>query len=724
MKKIITLFLLIGTIQLSASFWQRVNGPTNGKSATSIFSFNNEIYASCQDGVYLTDDEGIWNKNEQAIFDSTGIVRVFYQKNNVALISGLTGKLFVTYDNGATWNKIENIKNAMFGYESVLIIDETVYAQEHFLSSSLYKLEKNSKNWEKVYIDIDKKDSIYAGKLVSDGDYIFAGDMDVNGFHKTGGGITISSDKGKTWHKLDNFKHPVTNMVIHNEKLYVAAADNYIYRTSDKGISWVVDTNLIMPTDHFLSFGGNLFAAVNNTASNFKADYGLLMSSDDGVSWVKRSDGLDNINYIGIKVKDSKLYVLTKSNTIFESTDNGEVWSQTKLIEKNINSKNLLFDNDTLYASAGFGIYFSTDNGVSWENKSKKLSSAFNRIRNLYKKNNILVVDEQYGMSLYISTDGGEKWEFANISGEQGWVGQVYILEDKIVVTSNKKSTETSYTTDYGVTWQVYDDPVFKKEYIVGKLVREDERNISVFTSGGILKSSNNGIEWENIGETNPTEMGPLIVKDGVYYGLNSEYYIYKSKDKGFNWESTAYKISKLNSFIFDLVEDNLIIPIENGLKISSNFGKTFEEYLIDTTEIISKPFAFNDVIENDGYLIATSNEGIWRAKLSDLGIVKSSVESEIERNYLYTLPPYPNPAKSEVKVLFYWDINLPMTTDDISIYDITGKKIDAIGNISLVKQESHYGNIIWDCSSAQPGIYLINIKHGTEEKAVKVVVE
>ena len=105
---------------------------------------------------------------------------------------------------------------------------------------------------------------------------------------------------------------------------------------------------------------------------------------------------------------------------------------------------------------------------------------------------------------------------------------------------------------------------------------------------------------------------------------------------------------------------------------------------------------------------------GNWRAKLSDFRIVKSSIESEIERNYLYTYPPYPNPAKSEVKVLFFWDINLPMTTEDISIYDITGKKIDAYDNISLVKQANHYGNLIWNCSNAQPGIYLINIKHGT----------
>jgi hypothetical protein len=61
--------------------------------------------------------------------------------------------------------------------------------------------------------------------------------------------------------------------------------------------------------------------------------------------------------------------------------------------------------------------------------------------------------------------------------------------------------------------------------------------------------------------------MGPMTVKDGVYYGLNSEYFIYKSKDKGFNWESTSYKIGQLNSFIFDIVEDNLIIPLRMDLK-------------------------------------------------------------------------------------------------------------------------------------------------------------
>lgn len=194
----------------------------------------------------------------------------------------------------------------------------------------------------------------------------------------------------------------------------------------------------------------------------------------------------------------------------------------------------------------------------------------------------------------------------------------------------------------------------------------------------------------------------------------------------GRTWTNLEINIESNLVFVGLITYNNhLILFTTTDLFVLSNDGKDLTKYKVDLLRPNGEELYFNNGIVSGEYLVLTSEYGNWRAKLADLGIeVKSLVESEIESNYLYTYPPYPNPAKSEVKVLFYWDINLPMTTDDISIYDITGKKIDAAGKLSLVKQESHYGNLIWDCSSVQPGIYLINIKHGTEEKAVKVVVE
>jgi hypothetical protein len=57
-------------------------------------------------------------------------------------------------------------------------------------------------------------------------------------------------------------------------------------------------------------------------------------------------------------------------------------------------------------------------------------------------------------------------------------------------------------------------------------------------------------------------------------------------------------------------------------------------------------------------------------------------------------------------------------------VYDLSGREIETADKIRITKQANHYGRVTWDCSDEQAGIYIINIKHGTEEKAVKVVVE
>lgn len=723
MIKIILTFFIISSIQLSASVWQRVDGPYELKSITSIFNFNNQIYVSSKEGVYEADGNNKWDITENEFFTNFGRVRTFYQHENVALIGGWSGNLLVTYNTGNTWEEIEKINNGMFGYEAVVIVDNTIFAQEGLSSgNSLYKLEKGSKDWEIVYFDSQKNDLIFANHIVSDGNYIFAGDEDVDGINNTGGGITVSSDKGKTWYKLDNFKRPVTNMVIHNDKLFVASSDNHIYHSSDRGISWEVDTTLIMPTDHFLSHNGNLFVAVNNSASSYKVEYGLMMSTDDGITWKTRSNGLYTINLEDIEVVDSKLFVLDNRYHVFESTDNGNYWTKSNLVDSNVYSSHFIVENDTLYVSAGIGIFYSTDKGSSWHNKSEELDKASLRLGEIYKNKNVIVGVDFFHLSMIISSDWGETWQFGGITYQQGWIGNILILEDKIVVTSTYEDFETRFTTDYGKTWEVFDDPVLKKEYSLGKLLRENEQNLTLFTSGGIMKSTNNGIDWEKLDEGS-SEVSFYVDDNGIYYGLDSELYVNKSVDKGLSWESTGFKITDYKGgFLFDVIDDHLFISMINGIKVSSNFGKTFNEYLLDTNLLKEKSDIFGDIIKQGEYLLGSTHSGIWRTKLSDIGITPTSVETQ--RNYLYTLPPYPLPSQNEVKVQFYWDINLPMTTDDISIYDITGKKIDAFDKISLVKQANHYGNLIWDCSTAQPGIYLINIKQGTEEKAVKVVVE
>ena len=59
------------------------------------------------------------------------------------------------------------------------------------------------------------------------------------------------------------------------------------------------------------------------------------------------------------------------------------------------------------------------------------------------------------------------------------------------------------------------------------------------------------------------------------------------------------------------------------------------------------------------------------------------------------------------------------LTPKDVTIYNIIGIELDN-QKIEIENNKT----ILWDCSGEEPGIYLINIKHGTEERSVKVVVE
>lgn len=198
------------------------------------------------------------------------------------------------------------------------------------------------------------------------------------------------------------------------------------------------------------------------------------------------------------------------------------------------------------------------------------------------------------------------------------------------------------------------------------------------------------------------------------------------STDDGITWGTFANQPPlKIRNYFFYIKNNIFFVAAYNYLYVSTDEGKNWQEYSLEKYKQDGEDYFIASDLEivND-YLVLSSDYDVYRIKLTDLGIVPTNVESETERNYLYTYPPYPLPAKSEVKVLFYWDINIPMTVDDISIYDLLGQKIEAKNNLKLIKQANHYGNVIWDCSTTPAGIYLINIKHGTESKSVKVVVE
>ncbi|TNE33427.1 T9SS type A sorting domain-containing protein, partial [bacterium] len=375
------------------------------------------------------------------------------------------------------------------------------------------------------------------------------------------------------------------------------------------------------------------------------------------------------------------------------------------------------------------GLQFSTQEGTDW----KTFGEGFNnRVESIYKRDSVYICIVNGKQFLEISKDYGKTWKEVGIGVSDPFKTLIqdveYIGGDTLLVAS---LFGTRISTDFGKTWESFQNEILKSDFVTTNILRLDKNTLLIVASNeGIFKSNNNCRTWEKVPTTfqtlQSTQFNTFEYHNGRVYAFLPSHGLFFSEDRGLSWKEFSKDISEKGSdkgIIF--YENYIIISAKDGILITSDDG---ESSVYHEIEKLANDDTFktivNDIAIQGDYLFASSDIGIWRVKLSDLGIVKSTVESQIERNYLYTFPPYPLPAKSEVKVLFYWDINIPMSIDDISIYDLSGQKLATCGQLRLVKNTNHNGNLIWDCSTVPAGIYLINIKHGTESESVKVVVE
>lgn len=186
---------------------------------------------------------------------------------------------------------------------------------------------------------------------------------------------------------------------------------------------------------------------------------------------------------------------------------------------------------------------------------------------------------------------------------------------------------------------------------------------------------------------------------------------IYKTTDGGDNWEK-IFEDNK-NKFVlrdFKRADDSTLYATSADLDIyrSTNNGKTWLRLKHDLT------YKFTDytIIDKNTILVAYNKSSIAKITIDDSKspVVKNYNSSKIS-------PPYPQPAHSHVTIEID-NPNYAIEKNTLDIYDFLGRKLED-QEVDISKN-----SIRWNCSSVEPGVYLINIKHGTEEKAVKVLVE
>jgi len=222
---------------------------------------------------------------------------------------------------------------------------------------------------------------------------------------------------------------------------------------------------------------------------------GVKKSSDNGSNWNFANTGLAADNYNALTVSSYNVFIATDSG-IFRSGDNGSTWNPANTGLTQNFAYALATNAGRIYASAGLGHLFYSDNeGSNWTEISNGLPSELSytsMIFGLGFKNSTIYAG--LGAGVYKSTDQGLNW---NISSN-GIVD--FNVIPAFAITGNNVLAGTDYglyiSSDSGANWAPVDLGI---SYISIYAFVKDGPAIYMGTDKGIFKSTDNGMVWDSI---------------------------------------------------------------------------------------------------------------------------------------------------------------------------------------------------------------------------------
>jgi photosystem II stability/assembly factor-like uncharacterized protein len=183
-------------------------------------------------------------------------------------------------------------------------------------------------------------------------------------------GIFLSTDSGASWHSTNtNFptEPAFFAMTEHDGVLFAGTNGDGIYRSSDSGRNWEIDTNGI-PWSMYVGSSAYSFGSLDSILFSGSIIGEVYRTSNDGESWeVYKVDPLNN-TIDGIASVGSKLFC--GGYGIYVSTDKGVTWlpADSGLTSRGDSDVNCMIAvNGVLLAGTYDGVFRSIDSGRSWK---------------------------------------------------------------------------------------------------------------------------------------------------------------------------------------------------------------------------------------------------------------------------------------------------------------------------------------------------------------------
>jgi photosystem II stability/assembly factor-like uncharacterized protein len=366
-------------------------------------------------------------------------------------------------------------------------------------------------------------------------------------------------------------------------------------------------------------------------------------------------------------------------------------WEQCNKGLNDLSITCIIGNGDKTYLGTSDGLYCSTDNGDSWIAKNNGLTES--TISSLAANGQFIYLGTRNG-NFFISNDDANTWESKSNGLSHSSVWSIAVKGNYVYLGTRDSGIFVS--SDHGDTWLRKN----KELIYVRSLVASDKVAIAGTYNSGVYLTSDNGITWiERNNGLNDIDVRCMAFNGKDLFVGTSALGVFHSTDFGNLWSNELIGASIYGSVWAFLLYDNYIFlgSFDRGFYYSKDNGTSWSERnqgLIDTSVTL--------LAQSNGYIFSANSNMIYRAKLSDLGIV------DVVDNTNKGIRVYPNPAEDYIEIYFGSNIET-LPTCDIRIFN-------NLGECKLIIEHSRECLIRIDISSLLRGIYFVKIGDKTKK--------
>jgi photosystem II stability/assembly factor-like uncharacterized protein len=355
-------------------------------------------------------------------------------------------------------------------------------------------------------------------------------------------------------------------------------------------------------------------------------------------------------------------------------------------------------------ATAGKGMFLTTDNGNNWTAINNGLTDTF--VSSIVLSGSNIFIGT-YNNGVFLSTNNGNSWIAVNsgltykdvnalvINGSNIFAGT---MPGGVFLSTNNGGSWTSVNNGFPYLTPTRSLAVSGSKIFAGTYLK------------GMYLSTNNGSSWTEInnGLSSSITVNAIAISGSYIFAGTEGNGLYLSTNNGSSWSS----LTNLSSiFVNSIVCSGKNIFVGNvdgtGVSMSSNYGSTWTDA---NTGFSTTPIIYTLAILGSDIYAGLDDGTVWKRPLSEMGVGINDLES-VNSNFKL----YPNPNNGKFRIEFD---NKQINKVSLKINNLLGERIFEISDFN-----PKISNDI-DISNLPKGVYFVKINDGVRINTEKFVIQ